>query len=220
MPNLNDKNNEPKSRTQTIIRAVLFAMVLVTTAVALISLKQLTNDGPLTPEGLAARDSLQNIAHPDTTEAPDSAPAPAVSTPTPQGTPITAPTDSLTTTDARTPIDAGYEDGYYAGIIDGVAGEERASYDESSQFPTPAQRQSYTDAYRRGYTQGFEDGLAGKEFSVVPLDNDEKENAQPSEEKPAADKTAKDKSAKDKTAKDKPTKDKPKDKSAKDAKEK
>lgn len=195
MSNINDKNNEAKSRTQTIIRAVLFAMVLVTTAVALISLKQLTNDGPLTPEGLAARDSLQNIAHPDTTESPGTSPAPAVSTPSPQGVSDT-PTDSLTTTDVRTPIDAGYEDGYYAGIIDGVAGEERASYDESSQFPTPAQRQSYTDAYRRGYAQGFEDGLAGKEFSVVPLDNDD-ESVQPDEEKPAKERTPKEKSTKD-----------------------
>lgn len=207
MPNINDKNNETKSRTQTIIRAVLFAMVLVITAVALISLKQLTNDGPLTPEGLAARDSLQNIAHPDTTEAPDTTPAPAVTTPAPQGGAPNAPADSLTTTDVRTPIDAGYEDGYYAGIIDGVAGEERASYDETSQFPTPAQRQSYTDAYRRGYAQGFEDGLSGKEFSVVPLDNDDEEAPQPAEEKPAKEKPAKEKPTKEKNTKEKTTKD-------------
>lgn len=190
MSNINDKNNEAKSRTQTIIRAVLFVLVLVITAVALISLKQLTNDGPLTPEGLATRDSLQNIAHPDTTEAPGATTAPSPTSPGVQGV-SDAPVDSLTTTDTRTPIDAGYEDGYYAGIIDGVAGEERASYDESSQFPTPEQRQSYTDAYRRGYRQGFEDGLAGKEFSVVPLDDEEEEAPQPTEEKPAKEKPAK-----------------------------
>lgn len=195
MSNINDKNNEAKSRTQTIIRAVLFVLVLVITAVALISLKQLTNDGPLTPEGFAARDSLQNIAHPDTTEAPDTTPTPSATNPGVQGT-TDVPVDSLTSTDVRSPIDAGYEDGYYAGIIDGVAGEERASYDESSQFPTPEQRQSYTDAYRRGYAQGFEDGLAGKEFSVVPLDDDD-ESSQPSEEKPAKEKPAKEKPAKD-----------------------
>lgn len=201
MSNINDKNNEPKSRTQTIIRVVLFAMVLVITAVALISLKQLTNDGPLTPEGLAARDSLQNIAHPDTTEAPGSTPVPATAVPNTQGT-VDTPADSLTTTDVRTPIDAGYEDGYYAGIIDGVAGEERASYDESSQVPTPAQRQSYTDSYRRGYAQGFEDGLAGKEFSVVPLESEEEETPQPAEEKPAKEKPAKEKPAKEMNTKE------------------
>ena len=36
--------------------------------------------------------------------------------------------------------------------------DERAGYDESSQYPTPDARQSYAAAYRRGYAAGFADG--------------------------------------------------------------
>ena len=36
--------------------------------------------------------------------------------------------------------------------------DERATYDESSQYPTPDARQSYAAAYRRGYAAGFADG--------------------------------------------------------------
>lgn len=168
-------NNNPQnadSRTTTIIRSVLFIVVIVATAAAVISLKNLTNDGPLTPEGLAARDSLRNIAHPDTEDPAGATPVQAA----PAGTAdpnVTAPPDSLMSTDERSPIDAGYEDGYYAGIIDGVAGDERASYDETSQFPTAEERKSYTDAYRRGYAQGYQDGLDGKDFSVVGPASDE-----------------------------------------------
>lgn len=173
MSNINDKNNESKSRTQTIVRAVLFAVVLVASAAALISLKQLTADGPLTPEGFATRDSLQNMAHPDTTEAPDASPvSPDAAGANPAGG--ETPVDSMFVSgDARSPLDAGYEDGYYAGLIDGVSGDERASYDDSSQFPDAKQRQAYSDAYRRGYSQGFDEGLEGKSFSVIPDQNDD-----------------------------------------------
>lgn len=167
MSNINDKNNESKNRTQTIIRALLLVVVFIASATALVSLKQLTDDGPLTPEGLAERDSLHNMAHPDTTDVPEVNPV----SPTTDGvTPIDneSPVDSLLTGDARSPLDAGYEDGYYAGMIDGVSGDDRASYDESSQFPDPQQRQAYADGYRRGYAQGYQDGLEGKEFSVIP----------------------------------------------------
>lgn len=194
MSNFNDKNNESKSRTQTIVRAVLFAVVLVASAAALISLKQLTADGPLTPEGFATRDSLRNMAHPDTTEAPDATP---VSPDATGGNPVggEAPMDSMFVTgDARSPLDAGYEDGYYAGLIDGVSGDERASYDDSSQFPDAKQRQAYSDAYRRGYSQGFDEGLEGKSFSVIPDqdddadddDDDEPASAAPVHDAPAA----------------------------------
>lgn len=162
-------NSEP--RTTTLIRALLFAVVLCITAATIISLKRMTNEGPLTPEHLAARDSVRNIAHPDTTESPDLTPPPAVTT-TPDAT-TNYVVDTLTTTDERTPADAGYEDGYYAGITDGVSGDERASYDETSQFPEAHQRINYTDAYRRGYAQGFQDGQEGKQFSVIPQDDEE-----------------------------------------------
>lgn len=168
-------NNNPQnadSRTTTIIRSVLFIVVIVATAAAVISLKNLTNDGPLTPEGLATRDSLRNIAHPDTGDPSGAAPVQTA----PAGTAdpnVTAPPDSLMSTDERSPLDAGYEDGYYAGIIDGVAGDERASYDETSQFPTAEERKNYTDAYRRGYAQGYKDGLEGKDFSIIGTGDEE-----------------------------------------------
>lgn len=168
MSNFNDKNTESQNRTQTIVRALLLVIVLCASAVALFSLKQLTDDGPLTPEGLAARDSLRHVVHPDTTMTPGSLPiSPSVIDKEVGDDGI--PVDSLLTSDdERSPIDAGYEDGYYAGIIDGALEDERASYDESSQYPNAKDRQAYTDAYRRGYAQGYEDGLEGKEFSVVP----------------------------------------------------
>lgn len=167
MSNINDKNNESKNRTQTIVRALLLLVILAASVTALISLKQLTDDGPLTPEGFASRDSLRTIAHPDTTEVPGALPSSPASGDIEVGN-NGIPVDSLLTGDERSPLDAGYEDGYYAGIIDGVSGDERASYDETSQFPKPEQRQAYTDAYRRGYAQGYQDGLEGKEFSLIP----------------------------------------------------
>lgn len=149
-------NTPQKDNNTTLIRAVFFVAILIIATVIIVFLKQESNDGPLTPEGLAARDSLRNIAKPDIPESPEATPL----------TPFTNTGDSITT-DLRTPADAGYEDGYYAGLIDGVTGDERASYDESSQFPQPNQRRNYAEAYRRGYAQGYADGEDGKQFGVV-----------------------------------------------------
>lgn len=168
----NPSQQPPESRTTTIIRAVLFAVVLLATTASIIGLKQLTGDGPLTPEGLASRDSIRHIARPDTTEAPGTVPEQPAAT---NSSSDAAPADSITV-DERSPIDAGYEDGYYAGISDGVLGEERASFDDTSQFPTREQRQSYTDAYHRGYAQGYKDGLEGKQFGVVPQGEEEEDD--------------------------------------------
>lgn len=188
-----DKNTEPASRTTTLIRVVMFAIVIASTAAAVISLKQLTNDGPITPERLIERDSLQHIAHPDTTESTDEPGTRSNKTDrttTPASEPASyynadeEPADTLTSTDVRSPLDAGYEDGYTAGKLDGMMGDERASYDETSQFPKAEQRQAYTDAYRRGYNQGFADGQQGKEFSVMP-DNEENNELPDEEPQPA-----------------------------------
>lgn len=155
-------HNNPKSdNTTTIIRAVLFVAVLIVTAGIVIFLKT-TGDVPLTPEGLAARDSIRHMAKPDTTTLPAAA-NPASS--------YEAADDSITT-DVRMPSDAGYEDGYYAGITDGITGDERASYDESSQFPSADQRRTYADAYRRGYAQGYADGQEGKQFGIIEQNQD------------------------------------------------
>ena len=150
----------------TLIRAVFFALIVAAAVGSVIYLKS-SSDVPLTPEGIATRDSLLHMAKPDTGE--DGQVRPGTSDDT-----LAAPTDSISL-DVRTPADAGYEDGYYAGITDGVTGDERASYDESSQFPTANDRRTYADAYRRGYAQGYADGLEGKEFGIVPNGEEEEE---------------------------------------------
>ena len=66
---------------------------------------------PSTPEGFAARDSAQRMATPDTTVAPTED-FPSSDTNTAQ------PTDTVSM-DLRLPSDAGYEDGYFAGLQDG-----------------------------------------------------------------------------------------------------
>ena len=141
-------------RRESIIRAVIFGLIALT-AVSLIAFLKRSSDIPLTPEGIAHRDSISRFAIPDTTETPEATPslAPAETYP--------APDDSISV-DTRIPSDAGYQDGYFAGLEDGLADKERYSYDESSQFPTAAQRRNYAAAYRRGYQQGFNDGQAGQ----------------------------------------------------------
>lgn len=157
----NQQNND--NNATTLIRAVFFVAVLAVTAGIVIFLKS-TGDTPLTPEGLAARDSIRHIAKPDTT------PIPAVGTGTDDA--YTSDTDSLMN-DSRLPADAGYEDGYFAGITDGITDNERASYDESSLYPSATDRRTYADAYRRGYAQGYKDGVEGKRAGTFQIFDDE-----------------------------------------------
>ena len=117
-----------ESRRQTLLRSLLFVLLLAVAGGLIFFLKRST-DVPLTPEGLAGRDSTRHMAVPDTL---DNAPA--------------------------SPAEAGYDDGYLSGNTDGMNNDERATYDESSQYPTPDARQSYAAAYRRGYAAGFADG--------------------------------------------------------------
>lgn len=141
--------NPSSDRNETIIRSILFIAVVMLAVGIIIFLKR-SSDVPLTPEGFAARDSAQRMATPDTTVAPTED-FPSSDTNTAQ------PTDTVSM-DLRLPSDAGYEDGYFAGLQDGLDDMERASYDDTSKFPTEAQRRNYADAYKRGYAQGFADG--------------------------------------------------------------
>lgn len=137
-------------RRDSILRAAIFGIITLIAVGLIVFLKQ-ESDVPLTPEGIAHRDSISRFAVPDTATTPDEPTplAPAESYP--------ATPDSLSF-DTRVPADAGYEDGYFAGIEDGLAGRERYSYDETSLFPTAQQRRNYAEAYRRGYKQGYLDG--------------------------------------------------------------
>ncbi len=155
--------NPTPDRNETIIRSVLFIAVVLLAVGIIVYLKRST-DVPLTPEGMAARDSVQRMASPDTTTAP------AESTPTLDST-TEQPTDTVSV-DQRLPSDAGYEDGYFAGLQDGLDDMERASYDDSSKFPTAEQRSNYTDAYKRGYAQGFTDGQAQGDAEQNLKEND------------------------------------------------
>lgn len=120
---------------------------------------------------MAARDSVQRMASPDTTTAPAES-APTLDSTTEQ------PTDTVSV-DQRLPSDAGYEDGYFAGLQDGFDDMERASYDDSSKFPTAEQRSNYTDAYKRGYAQGFTDGQAQGDAEQNLKENAENDVAAP-----------------------------------------
>ena len=117
--------NPTPDRNETIIRSVLFIAVVLLAVGIIVYLKRST-DVPLTPEGMAARDSVQRMASPDTTTAPAEN-APTLDTTTEQST-------DTVSVDQRLPSDAGYEDGYFAGLQDGLDDMERASYDDSSKF--------------------------------------------------------------------------------------
>ncbi len=149
--------SSPDSRDNWL-RASLFVLIVLL-AVGLIAFLKKSSDVPLTPEQLnAPRPAGSPMAVPDTTSDPVSEP------PTEPDSVVPAEIDSITT-DLRIPSDAGYEDGYFTGVEDGVSDCERCSYDESSHFPTAAQRRNYADAYRRGYAQGFADGQASPDES-------------------------------------------------------
>ena len=133
-------------RRQTLIRSLLFIALLLVAGGLIVYLKRST-DVPLTP---ADNDDTHRMAVPDTAE---NLPAAPVEESTPA-----APTEDPLGDEERDPAVAGYNDGYLSGNTDGMNNDERATYDESSQYPTPDARQSYAAAYRRGYAAGFADG--------------------------------------------------------------
>ena len=162
--------NPTPDRNETIIRSVLFIAVVLLAVGIIVYLKRST-DVPLTPEGMAARDSVQRMASPDTTTAPAEN-APTLDTTTEQST-------DTVSVDQRLPSDAGYEDGYFAGLQDGLDDMERASYDDSSKFPTAEQRSNYTDGYYHGYIQGFTDVPAKGDAEQNLKENAENDVAAP-----------------------------------------
>ena len=151
--------NPSSDRNETIIRSILFIAVVLLAVGIIIFLKR-SSDVPLTPEGFAARDSAQRMATPDTTVAPTED-FPSSDTNTAQ------PTDTVSM-DLRLPSDAGYEDGYFAGLQDGLDDMERASYDDTSKFPTEAQRRNYAQGFADGQNQGEEDANPNEESEHSP----------------------------------------------------
>lgn len=132
---------------------IIFVALLVAAAVALIIFLKNSSTRSLDVDGYFRTPADTVVATPSVggdTLAQDNA------------TEIVVP-DTILGTDARDVSDAGYEDGYWAGYDDAHLGDERASYDESSNFPSPADRRKYTVSYRAGYQDGWQTGLNDRE---------------------------------------------------------
>lgn len=138
------------SKRQVILYVVTAALIIA----AIIALKILTGQ-PGTDDSLPLPDNVPaNIVRPDTT---------LTETPMPEqpDTTATATTD-LVGRDTRQAAEAGAEDGYWNGYHDGAAGnDDRNEYDETSDFPTEAERARYAENYREGYERGFREGRSG-----------------------------------------------------------
>lgn len=100
------------------------------------------------------------VAVPDTTSLPDVAPAER------ETVIVSTLSDTILGRDKRQPYEAGYEDGYAAGCDDGADKADHASYDETNNFNTPADRENYVRGYREGYAKGYDDGGKGKQFNI------------------------------------------------------
>lgn len=153
---MSKKNETLSPRTALLCLAVVIAM----TAIIILSKRAAGTDAPAT---LPADSSAMPVARPDTA-APAGYPA--------------AETESIAVAlpdtigkDRRPAAEAGYEDGYFSGMDDGATGHERATYDETSTFPTRAERERYAENYRKGYADGWEDGRSGKQFNITTHDD-------------------------------------------------
>lgn len=132
---------------------------------------------PEAAAALRAADSVKNVAVPDTTITPDAMPHVP-------DTVAAAPPDSIGT-DFRPAAEAGHEDGLIAGREDGRHGVLRATFDQSSTFPTEAERQAYAAAYNEGYERGYAEGLrhlGEKKPEAEDGDEDDDDNEKPAPE--------------------------------------
>lgn len=138
------------SKKQVILYAVTATLIIA----AIIALKIRTGQSASGDCPSPGKAVPANIARPDTTltetaipEQPDTTPA--------------AATD-LVGRDTRQAAEAGAEDGYWNGYHDGAAGnDDRNEYDETSDFPTAAERTRYAENYREGYERGYREGRSG-----------------------------------------------------------
>lgn len=152
-------NNKP-SRAQGRWKTFLTLLCSVFIVSGIVYMKYSSSAQKNTQENAVPQVKDRKVAIPDTT-ADLSALPPATDTVEHYVLP-----DTLLGRDKRSPYEAGYEDGYEAGCDDGALGQDRASYDETSNFRTEAERQTYAEGYREGYETGYEDGKAGKQFNI------------------------------------------------------
>lgn len=156
---MSQHNNNPI--TQNRKRTLLFVVVCALVVLGIIYMKKSTVDHAPLP---GAEDPATVANHP--VAVPDTSVDPTVMPPVADTMANTQLPDTILGRDKRSPYEAGYEDGYAAGCDDGAAGQEKATYDESSNFATAAERQTYAGGYREGYAKGFDDGKQGKQFNI------------------------------------------------------
>lgn len=146
-----DNNRKPR-------RLVPFLLAVLAVLAAVVYMKMKVNTPP-TPSGSIDRHEEAPVATPDTSTPP--------SLPTPPET-ISIVRPDTTVRDSRPPYEAGYEDGYLNGMDDGADNRPRATYDETSLFPSAGERAAYIEGYREGYARGFDDGLHKRQFNITP----------------------------------------------------
>lgn len=136
-------------------QVILFAATMAIIITVIISLKILTSQSsaPNIPQrSIPAKD---NIATPDTTTSETT--IPDISDTTIQAA------SELVGRDTRPADEAGAEDGYWNGYHDGATGGTRNEYDDTSDFPTAAERSTYAENYHEGYERGYREGLSGEQ---------------------------------------------------------
>lgn len=147
---MNNKNRYENRRGAALL--LLGALLIIA---VIIFLKTQTPQAQPSPQMPAdSTTSKPSIAVPDTTLSPD------VQEDTHDNVAPAAP-DSIGA-DPRSPDEAGAEDGYWNGLYDGIAGQEQAGQDVTSNFPTEEERRIYAENYRESYIQGFREGSKQK----------------------------------------------------------
>lgn len=151
-----NKSNQQPNQFKTIIILLLCIFVVL----GIVYTKRSSTDEKSLNTPSVTNNANRQVAKPDTTADPTVLP------PAPDTVERYVLPDTLLGRDKRKPYEAGYEDGYATGCDDGALGQENATYDETSNFRTPSERQTYSEGYREGYAKGYEDGLHGKQFNI------------------------------------------------------
>lgn len=153
-------NYNNQSDGQNRWRTLSIVLICLLVVIGIIYMKQSSGEEKqLFPPGATDSAHMQ-VAVPDTTIDPGTLPQ-VSDTVQPSQLP-----DTILGKDTRNPYEAGYDDGYAAGCDDGASHNDKASYDETNNFATSAEKQNYVRGYREGYAQGLEDGKNGKQFNI------------------------------------------------------
>ena len=150
-------NKYPQSPNRwRAVSIVLFCLLVV---IGIIYMKHSSGEQKLlVPSGTS--DTAHQVAVPDTTIAPEVMPQTSATV-----QPTQLP-DTILGRDPRSPYEAGYDDGYAAGCVDGAAKADHATYDETNNFATKPEQQNYVRGYREGYAKGYDNGRQGKQFNI------------------------------------------------------